>query len=332
MNRISRRQILRGAGGLAAAGALSGFARPLMAQAAEVRWAGLTPGFTVLITHYIRHHRLDEKNGFKLGPATEYTSVPTYYGDFDVGNYDVCIGSWDTFAVRHAGGVPLSYVCNITTANMINLVSLRDTGADKVEDLAGKVIAAPQSTGTYRMAKAVLSEFSNIDIEASSTIQSVTNPAASVSVLRAGSAAAGLTWEPNVSNGMAEDPRIQSIFNVGETYTAATGGGVLPYFGVAVRNELLARDPGVGAKIDAMFKDCIDGITGDVEAAVNIVGETTGFRPEVLTEAIASRRLHFVYASMTDPAARDNLRGAAEFCVRNGALAQVPDDSFFIKL
>lgn len=330
MTIISRRGILQGAGGLAAAGALSGIGRPLLAQEAQVRWAELTPGFTVLVTHFIRHHRLDEANGFRLGTATEYTSVPTYYSDFDVGNYDICIGSWDTFAVRHAGGVPLKYVCNITTANMIHLISLRDTGVDTLADLAGKVLAAPQSTGTYRMTKAVLTEFEGIDVEGSSTIQNVNNPAGSVSVLRAGSASAGLTWEPNISNGIAEDARIQSIYNVGEAYTAGSGGGVLPYFGVAVRSELLDRDPEVGTKIDAMFRACIEGIVGDVDAAVNIVGESTGFRPDVLAEAISSGRLDFRYASMAEEDARNNLRAAAEFCVRNGALASVPDDSFFI--
>lgn len=330
MTGLSRRGLLRGAGSLAAASAFAGLSRPLLAQDSAVRWAELTPGFTVLVTHFIRHHKLDEANGFRLGVATEYTSVPTYYSDFDVGNYDICIGSWDTFAVRHAGGVPLKYVCDITTANMINLISLRDTGVNTAADLAGKVVAAPQSTGTYRMAKAVLSEYHGIDIEASSTIQNVNNPAGSVSVLRSGSAVAGLTWEPNVSNGMAEDARIQSIYNIGEAYTAGSGGKVLPYFGVAVRAEVLERQPDLGAKIDAMMRDCINGIKADVAAAVEIVGESTGFRPAVLAEAITSKRLDFHYASMTDAAARDNLRAAAEFCVRNGALASVPEDSFFL--
>lgn len=330
MNKFTRRTVLCG-GSLAAASALTGLSLPALAQQGEVRWAELKPGFTVLLTGFIKHHRLDQKHGFSLSPAMEYTSVPTYYSDFDVGNYDICIGSWDTFATRYVRGVPLTYICNVTTANMINFISLKESGLDDVSKLLGKVVAAPQSTGTYQMAKAVLSEFEKIDLENSSTIQNVNNPAASVSVLRAGSAEAGLTWEPNVTNGMVEDDRIQSIFSIGDAYTKGTNGKTLPYFGVAVRKELITANPEIGLKVDAMFRDCIEGILSDIPSAVTVVGEATGFRPEVLAEAIKSGRLDFKYVSMTDAAARDNLKAAAEFCVRNGALAGVPDDNFFFQ-
>ncbi|MBX8827748.1 twin-arginine translocation pathway signal protein, partial [Ochrobactrum sp. SFR4] len=89
MNRMTRRTMLCG-GGIAAAGALTGLSLPAFAQQSEVRWAELKPGFTVLLTGFIKHHRLDKKHGFSLSTATEYTSVPTYYSDFDVGNYDIC--------------------------------------------------------------------------------------------------------------------------------------------------------------------------------------------------------------------------------------------------
>ena len=99
---LDRRRLLQ-SGGAALTGAFaSGFGlRPALAAATDVRWASLTPGFPVLMTEYIRHHKLDAKNGFKLAEPINYTSVPTYYGDFVAGNYDVCIGSWDTFSVRY---------------------------------------------------------------------------------------------------------------------------------------------------------------------------------------------------------------------------------------
>jgi len=300
-----------------------------LAQGGSARWASLTPGFTVLVTEFIRYHKLDQKNGFTLGAPTVYTSVPTYYSDFDVGNFDVCIGSWDTFAVRYLGGVPCKYICNITTADMINIMSSKG-GPNSVNDLAGKVVAAPQSTGTYRMACAVLKEFHNIDLETVAKVQNVTNPAGSVSLLRAGSAQAALTWEPNVSNGIAQDPSLQVLFNVGASYTKATGQ-MLPYFGVAARRELLDHDPGIGARIDGTFRDCIAGILGDVPGAVKIVGERTGFKPEVLAEAINSKRLSFKYSSMTDPVARKAADAAIDFCVRNKLIASRPDDGFFFE-
>ncbi|WP_018699309.1 ABC transporter substrate-binding protein [Amorphus coralli] len=327
---INRRHFLGGSLGLAAAATVPGIGlSPALAAGEPVSWASLQPGFTVLITEFIRHHKLDEKNGFTLAPPQVYTSVPTYYGDFVSGNYDVCIGSWDSFAVRYLGSVPIRYVCSITTGQMINILSKKD-GITSIDDIRGKTIAAPQSTGTYRVTLAVLKEFLGIDLEKEATVQNVTNPAASVALLRAGSADAALTWEPNVTNGLYEDDRLQILLNVGDTYTKNTDAK-LPYFGVAVRDELLQRDPGIGAKLNGVFKDCINGILGDVDAAVAIVGERTGYKPAVLKEAISSGRLSFAFASMSDESGRAIFDTAAEFFVKNGLLPEVPGSGFLVQ-
>jgi len=325
---ISRRSVLSLASAAAVGAALPFGAQPVFAQSNGVRWASLAPGFTVLITQYIRHFELDKANGFSLGAPTEYTSVPTYYGDFDAGNYDVCIGSWDSFAVRYLRGVPIKYLCSITTGEMINFLTTADSGIASAADLAGKTIAAPQSTGTYRMARAVLNEFEGVDIESAATVQNVTNPAASVSVMRAGSADAALTWEPNVSNALAQDSNIQVLYNVGKSY-ASNVGSKLPYFGVAVRAEVLERDPAIAGKISATFKACIDGILSNTAEAIQVVGEGTGFEPAVLQEAIESGRLSFEFSSMADEAERQVVLDAAEFCVRNELLPGVPDQDYF---
>src|SRR3974377_236716 len=156
-----------------------GLVRVGAAAAGAGRCASLPPGFPVLLTEYIRYHELDEKHGFKFAEPTVYTSVPTYYGDFDAGNYDVCIGSWDSFAVRYAGGGPIKLLCAVTTAEMISILARKD-GPKNVAGLKGKVLAAPQSTGTYRMTKAVVKDFLGFDLEAAATVQNVTNPAAAV--------------------------------------------------------------------------------------------------------------------------------------------------------
>lgn len=290
----------------------------------------LTPGFTVLIGEYIQYHKLDEKNGFKLEAPIVYTSVPTYYGDVVAGNLDIAIGSWDSFAVRYLQGVPIKQVCTISTGRMINFMSAKGTGVDTIEDVRGKTVAAPQSTGTYRVSLAVLKEVLGIDLETEATVQNVTNPAGSVALLRAGSADAALTWEPNVTQGLADEPNLQVIYNVGEAYAEKTGLE-LPYFSAVVTEDLLNREPGIGPKIDAMFRDCIEGILGDVDSAVQIVGDRAGYAPEVLKEAITSGRLSFKYGSMTDPAEVETVNAAAEFFLRNGLMDAIPDDGFYVR-
>lgn len=325
---LTRRNFVQSA---AAIGAVAGFA-PVIGRTAAyasepVRWASLTPGFTVLVTEYIRYHKLDEKNGFKLAEPINYTSVPTYYADFVAGNYDVCIGSWDTFAARYLSRVPIKLLCTISTAQMISIMAPKG-GAKSIADLRGKTLAAPQSTGTYRMARAVVQDVLDIDIEKDMRVQSVTNPATSVTLLRAGSVDGALSWEPNITNVMKDAPNLHVIFNAGDAYKAKYSSD-LPYFSVGVTDSLLKKDPKVGKRLDGVFKDCIGGILADVPGAVKIVGERTGFAPAVLQEAISSGRLSFKFSSMRDEAARKSVLTAAQFLAKHRLLPSVPDDAFF---
>lgn len=325
---LTRRDFVRTAATIGATAGLAPIIGRTSASAAEaVRWASLTPGFTVLVTEYIRYHKLDQKNGFKLAEPIHYTSVPTYYADFVAGNYDVCIGSWDTFATRYLSRVPIKLLCNISTAQMINIMAPKD-GAKSVADLRGKTLAAPQSTGTYRMVRAVVQDVLDIDIEKDMKVQNVTNPATSVTLLRAGSVEGALSWEPNITNVMKAAPNLHVIFNAGDAYKSKYGND-LPYFGIGVTDALLKKDPKVAERLNGVFKDCIEGILADVPGAVKIVGERTGFAPAVLQEAISSRRLSFKFSSMRDEAGRKSVMTAAQFLAKHKLLSSVPDKGFF---
>jgi NitT/TauT family transport system substrate-binding protein len=297
------------------------------AQSAELKWADLSPGFTILITEYMRAKGIAKKHGLNLNKPTTYASVSTYYNDFVAGNYDVCIGSWDTFAARYLAGVPLQFVCAITTANMINIVVQKD-GATSIKQLEGKLLAAPQSTGTYRLTRAVVKDLAGIDIETAMKVQNVDNPAASVTLVMANRADAGLSWEPNISAGIKKVPDLRILYNVGEEYKKKVNLD-LPYFGVAVRKEAIARDPSIVAKLNAAFAECLAGITGNVEEAVNIVGARTGIAPEIMSLAISSNRLQFKHISMADDKGRETIRTASAFLIRNKMLPREVDNNFF---
>ncbi|CAN7754223.1 ABC transporter substrate-binding protein [Variovorax sp. LjRoot130] len=326
---LSRRTLLKGASAFAPASLLGlgtlagGTAR---AQPA-LKWANLTPGFTTLLTDYMIAKELDKANGLQLGKPTAYTAVTTYYNDFVAGNYDVCIGSWDTFASRHLSGVPLQYVCSVTTGNMINIIT-QAKGPQTIQALKGKTLAAPQSTGTYRMMRAVVKDLAGIDLETHAVVQNVDNPAASVTLVMANRADAGLTWEPNVSVGLARVSDMRVLYNAGEEYRRRVNLD-LPYFGVAVRKEAIARDPGLVARLNKAFGDCIEGINGKTDEAVKIAGANSGIPPDVLKMAIASKRLEFKHVSMQSAEGRRSIVTASEFLVRNGALTKVVDNGFF---
>jgi len=325
----SRRSFLALSLGTVVAGGAIGAPSLARAQAAAstLKWANLAPGFTTLVTDYMIAKGLDKANGLTLGKPISYTTVSTYYNDFVAGNYDVCIGSWDTFAARYLSGVPLQYVCTITTANMINILA-SGGGATTVKGLEGKTLAAPQSTGTYRMMRALIKELEGFDIESSTKIQNVDNPAAPVTLVMANRADAALSWEPNISVGLKRVPDMKVIYSAGNEYRKKFNLD-LPYFGVAIRKEVAARDPGVIARLNKAFAACLSGITGNVEEAVEIAGANSGIPADVLRVAIASGRLQFKHVSTADDAGKQTLRVASEFLVRNGLLPRALDNGFF---
>ena len=322
---LTRRDFVRAS---AATGALTLLGRSATAETPiPVRWASLQPGFTVLPVQYILANKLGQKNGIELPDPSPYTAVSTYYNDFIAGNYDVCIGSWDTFASRYLAGVPIKYLCSITDASMIALLAPKSGVAD-VGALKGKTVAALQSTGTYRMVKALIKEANGFDLEKEATVQNVDNPAASVTMVMADRADAGLSWEPNITTGLQKRPDLRVIFNAGETYEKLTKR-TLPYFGVGVRKELLDKYPGIATRLDTIFSECLSGINADPAKAVDLFGSRTGIAPEVMKEAMGSKRLAFTYRPMDDSAARINVIKASEFLARNGLLPKAVDDNFF---
>ncbi|HYD61258.1 MAG TPA: PhnD/SsuA/transferrin family substrate-binding protein [Noviherbaspirillum sp.] len=322
----SRRTFLKATAGLTMAGAGFGASSLTMAQAAGLKWASLAPGFTILITDYIVEKGLDKKYGVNLGKPTEYTSVSTYYNDFVAGQYDVCVGTWDTFAARYLAGVPMRFVCAISTGNMINIV-VPGNGATTLKALEGKTVAAPQSTGTYRLTKAIIKELTGTDLETSMRVQNVDNPAAAVTLVMANRADAALSWEPNITSAITKVPDMRVLYNTGDEFRKKVGLD-LPYFGVGVRAEALARDPSLPGKLDKVFAECVTGILGNVDEAVKLAA-TSGIPANVLKAAIASNRMQLKHLSMADPKGREAVKTAADLLHKNAVLPRALDDKFF---
>jgi NitT/TauT family transport system substrate-binding protein len=297
------------------------------AQGAPLKWASLAPGFTVLITEYIVAKGLDKKHGLNFGSLSNYTSVSTYYNDFVAGQYDVCVGTWDTFAARYLSGVPIRFLCAISTGNMINIITPAK-GPRSLKALEGKTLASPQSTGTYRLTRAIIKELTGIDIERATQVQNVDNPAAATTLVMANRADAALTWEPNVSSGLKKVPDMRILYNTGEEYRKKTGLD-LPYFGAAIRQEALAKDPGLAARLNAMFADCVAGILANVDEASAIAASKSGIPADVLKMAISSSRMQLKHLSMAEEKGRLSVKAAADVLVKNGMLPKALDNNFY---
>lgn len=328
--KLTRRGFLAAGTSLAVPFLMPATARPAFAQASSPRWARLMPGVSVMVDEFIRHHRLDEEAGFTLQRTPDYTSLPNYYGDFDAGAFDLCNGAWDHFAVRYMAGVPIRLLCLISMGDGVSsFAARRGVGIETLNDLRGRTVAAPQSSGTYRTTRAVLREAFGFDLEEFATVQNAINPAAAVGITRAGAADAALAWEPIISDGLAQDDNLFLLARVGEIYRSITNQP-LPFFAIAVRNELVEREPEVLPKVLDMYRMAIEGMVADPSAAADIIGESAGFARDVVHESIASGRLGLSFAGGDDPETRSLVMTAAEFLMRNELIPQIPDEGLFV--
>ncbi len=293
------------------------------------RWSYLEPGFTVLLVKYMVAKKLAEATGAMMAAPQQYTTVSTYYNDFAIGNYDICMGSWDVFAQRYQAGVPIKLLCTISTADMISIVT-SEKSIGSVADLRGKTLAAPQSTGTFRIVGALVKESYGLKVGSDIDVLGTDNPASSMTLAMANRADAGLSWEPNVTSGMARQPDLRVIFNAGQAYRNIASGSELPYFAFAVRAEWAEKNPEQVVKVRDVVSRCINGIVEDPEEALRIVGDSAGFPASVLLEALKSKRLSFRFGSMTLADERQNVIKAGEFMKRNGLLNKSVDQDFFV--
>jgi NitT/TauT family transport system substrate-binding protein len=65
---------------------------------------------------------------------------------------------------------------------------------------------------------------------------------------------------------------------------------------------------------------------------VKVAGNGSGFPPDVMADALKSRRLRFRFGSMADPAEQQSILKAGEFMQRNGLLSKPLDQGFFATL
>jgi NitT/TauT family transport system substrate-binding protein len=316
---ISRRQALKTVG--AAAGTLA-MARPaiLLGQGAmpRVTYVTLATGFNVILNEYMAAKRFDLKHGVNIDVINSYVSVTNYYNDFTAGTFELGIGAWDTWAARFLAGVPLKLVSTITDYDMLFVVAMQG-GPKSVADLRGKTLAAIQSSGAFRVTKHCLEKFHNMQAEKDYRVQNTESPAGAVAMVLGRSTEAGLTWEPAVSVGLEREPKLTTIYNVGEDFKKNAGFD-LPYFGIALRNEAEKRHPGVSGKLAAAFDECIRGVMANPDEAAKLSAAKMKVSEAALMNAFSSKRLVFKPLAMTNPKGREALLKAADYLTKNGVL------------
>ena len=329
MTHFSRRKLIMTTAGFAAAAV---FPAPAFVHAQEpftAKWATASPGLTVVFFDYIRDNKLDQKYGLRFPEPILNTSIATLFNDFVAGSYELMIGSWDPFLTRYQGGVPCQLVCTLMTADMIGLVATKN-GPRALSDLKGKTIAAPLQSGVYRMTRALIKEFDKLDIETAAQVQNADNPAQGVTLVIADRVDAAMAWEPMISSGIMRRADLDVIYNAGGVFREKTSLD-LPYFCVNARKELLDRTPGLSAKLNAMFAECVAGIDANFDQIVDKYAARTRVEPATLKAAKSADRLRFKFGAASDPTIQKTITVASEILARQGVLKRPADAGFFAR-
>ena len=320
----NRRSMIGGA--LAAGAWIAAAPTVLRAQTLpEIRCATATPGFTTVFYDVIRDRKLDEKNGFRFKEPVLNASIGTLFNDFVSGSSDLIIASWDPVLTRFQAGVPCQLLCTLMTADMIGIVATK-AGPQSLSSLQGKIIAAPQQSGVYRMTRALIKELTGQDIETVAQVQNADNPAQGVTLVIADRADAAVAWEPMISSGIQRRADLGVIFDAGQAFQQSTGSE-LPYFCVNVRKEIVAN--GMTRKLNAAFAECVSLITADFDAVAAKYASRTKIDVGTLKIAKASGRFKFAYGPAEDPKVQEAILKASEMLAKQGVLSRKVETGFF---
>lgn len=294
----------------------------------RLTWATFTPGFVPAFMQLTIDKGLDRKHGLSLAPPIPYSALTSYFGDFVAGAFDMCFGSWETFAARAQAGVPLRWLCGVNPGDLLNFVTMSDS-IRSVEDLRGRVLAAPTSSGTTRLVLGLVHAFHGIDLMKEATIQTVDHPLAGVTLVLADRADAALAWEPSVTMGMTKNAKLRVLLNMGEAYRRHEKAE-MPYLGLAIRNQALERHRGVVPKLLAVFADAVAAMNADPSAAYRATEKAIGLPADILLQATDSGRLKYRFASMTDVLERRAVVRSSEILAQAKGLSAPIPDSFFV--
>lgn len=287
----------------------------------------LATGISVIVNEYMQVKRFDLKNEIDLTADNSYASLASYYSDFGAGTFDVAVGSWDTFAQMYGRGMPIRLACTATGAEIVSIVAMKN-GPSAVDALKGKTLAAVQASGSYKLSKIVIRDLWGIELEKDVAVENVPNPAQAITMLMANRADAALSWEPNISAGLARVPEMIPIFNLGAAYRSARRRA-LPFFAYAVQASLVHNRPDVVARITKSYADCMDSIMANPRDAIALATPKMDLDPHVLGMAFESGRLRLKAEPMTNADTRQTIGDANEYLRKAGGLTTPIDGGFF---
>ena len=191
-----------------------------------LKTATLAGGWSNLQNQVLFKNKFDEKHDLKFDSFRVYNRLGTYYADMLKGNFQIGVGTWDSFAKMHMKGAPMQIIGIVSTGTLAGMFARKD-GPNSLEELKGKTVAAMQVSGTFKMAKTWAKVFGKIDFDKDVRIQNAPNPPATINIVAADRADAAIAWEHSLSVGLHKI-RARRSSSTSTTSTAAIRGAISP--------------------------------------------------------------------------------------------------------
>jgi len=297
------------------------------AQPTMLRTATLAGGWSNLQNQVLFKNKYDEKHGLKMESFRVYNRLGTYYADFLKGNFQIGVGTWDSFAKMHMKGAPMQIIGIVSTGTLAGIFARKD-GPNSLKELKGKTVAAMQASGTFKMARTWIKEFEGLDFSKDVQIQNAPNPPATITMVAAERADAAIVWEHSLSSGLHKIPGSKVFLNINDFYRKHTGRDQ-PYFCIAVNREALGNVPkDTVARAVKAYAESFDWIMAN-PSGFQALAPSVKIKPEIIKTAMDSGRMQFKMRPMSVDKNREDVHFAAEIMRKAGALPKKLPDSYF---
>ncbi len=291
---------------------------------AKVNVARLSfPSHVGMITDIAKEQGFDRRHGLDM-ELRNFGAVGAFYAAQATGEADIGSGGPLVYQEMRLEGAPLKVI-----ASMVDMTSMvviaRDPAIRSLTDLRGKTIAAAVASSEYQVLT-VVAKSKGLIMGKDVTVVPADPPLARTQ-LAAGRVDAAMTWEPNATLTMRDNPAYHIMFNAKQGWRELTGkdGWLL----VVVAHEgFIRRSPELIPRVVAAFRDAAQFMRSNPDEADRIVSKSINLPPGAFKEMVVTPRVVFDVRPTTEPAARDSIWEVIKVAVAEGFYKQpVPDQS-----
>jgi len=224
------------------------------------------PSLGAVFPEVIKQQKFDIQNGIDI---TFVERPPdAYAAQFNSGEFQV--GGSASVLILGLGatrGIKTSYLFNLF--DYWGTVVTSRPEIKTLADLKGKQLAAAKGTTNYTMF-AWLAKRQGVDPDSFQVINTATPGLVGYAV--AERADAVQLWEPAYSLVKAVMPQIHTIdLNIAKVWNDFSGGGTLPYLGVAAHQEWIDQHPTLVAPLYRAYKQAADWVMANPAAAAPLI-------------------------------------------------------------